>query len=316
MTKKEASINGAEKATNKSNDSEKKKCFFVTPIGKSGSPESKKMKALVSNVLDPVCEENGYKVIVSSTIDQVGSIPSQIITELVESELVIVDLTNLNPNVMYELGVRHSFNRPCIVICQNDTSLPFDVAAERTIFFDDSIEGSGNLKTELQKKIDATVGGEMDSPIARAINRNAVVEMASNNKDDKMSVLIDIVSELQTEVQDLSYKRKYDNVDSINSMPNVGDEVMLEFPFGNGGFLLRGVITDERGVRVSKRMLVKRIKKIMMEIKDNPRWLNTEGAKMTAIQSIIEEDIGVRLNRRSIYELAASFNMDITNELN
>ncbi len=60
-----------------------------------------------------------------------------IIQPIYESDIVIADLTGLNPNVMYELGLAHSFNKKTIVITKDDLSqLPFDLKQYRAKDYD------------------------------------------------------------------------------------------------------------------------------------------------------------------------------------
>jgi hypothetical protein len=66
-----------------------------------------------------------------------GDILKQIITNLIVSPLVVADLTDLNPNVFWELGVRQSFPKQggTITIAQVGTKLPFDVSTKGTLFY-------------------------------------------------------------------------------------------------------------------------------------------------------------------------------------
>lgn len=55
-----------------------------------------------------------------------------IIQPLYEADIVIADLTGLNANVMYELGLAHSFNKKTVIITQDNLSgLPFDLKQYR-----------------------------------------------------------------------------------------------------------------------------------------------------------------------------------------
>lgn len=56
------------------------------------------------------------------------NILKDIVQPIYEADVVIADLTGLNPNVMYELGLAHSFNKKTITITQDELStLPFDL---------------------------------------------------------------------------------------------------------------------------------------------------------------------------------------------
>lgn len=64
-----------------------------------------------------------------------GDILGQIITNLVTCPVVIADLTDHNPNVYWELGVRQSFRHCTVTIAQESTDLPFDTGAKGTLYY-------------------------------------------------------------------------------------------------------------------------------------------------------------------------------------
>jgi hypothetical protein len=65
-----------------------------------------------------------------------GLITSQLIRDINDASLIVADLSELNANAFYELGVGHALNKKTIHICDKATKLPFDVKQYRTIFFD------------------------------------------------------------------------------------------------------------------------------------------------------------------------------------
>ena len=85
-----------------------KDCFIICPIGSEESESRKRSDKLFKHLFQPVLEELGYNAIRADQIDKVGNITSQIIDFLVEAPLVIADLSEHNPNVFYELGIRHT----------------------------------------------------------------------------------------------------------------------------------------------------------------------------------------------------------------
>jgi len=64
-----------------------------------------------------------------------GDIPSEIITDLVVSPVVVADLTDHNPNVYWELGVRQSFKHGTITIAEAGTKLPSDIGGKGSLFY-------------------------------------------------------------------------------------------------------------------------------------------------------------------------------------
>src|SRR5690242_20497274 len=63
-------------------------------------------------------------------------ITTRMISDIRDADLVVADLTDLNPNAFYELGICHSAEKPVIHIAKLGTILPFDNAAHRAIFVD------------------------------------------------------------------------------------------------------------------------------------------------------------------------------------
>jgi hypothetical protein len=119
-------------------DSKKPLCFVVGPIGKDGSIERKHsdmmLHALIKHVL--TAEEFGYTVKRADEDADPGMISDRVVTDIINAELVIADLTDLNANAFYELGIRHSTQKPTIHVAKAGTELPFDTVAHRTIFVD------------------------------------------------------------------------------------------------------------------------------------------------------------------------------------
>ena len=183
--------------------SRSKKCFIATPLGTVGSEIRKKAEGVIDSVLRPVLEEDfKYEVIVPHEIDQLGSITQQIIIHLLNDELVIANLTGLNPNVMYELAVRHAARKAVVCIAEEGTVLPFDIAAERIAFYDDKMAGVNILKKKLAGAIEsAEQEQEHDNPIYRAKvgfeMQKVVVEKGNSTEDYILKRLDEIQSMLR-----------------------------------------------------------------------------------------------------------------------
>lgn len=146
----------------------KKKCFVVSPIGKEGSDVRKRSDDVFNYIIKPVLSSLEYDVDRADKIATPGLIGSQIIRRLVEYELVVADLTGNNPNVLYELAIRHTIGKPVVQMMSNGETLPFDVTNSRTIFFDHRDMGSVELcKDELKRQIEATEANpkDVDNPV-------------------------------------------------------------------------------------------------------------------------------------------------------
>ena len=81
-----------------------------------------------------------------------------IITSIVESEIIIADITSANPNVFYELGYAHAINKTTILLAKRESPLPFDVKNYRVIFYDNTIRGKDNVENQLRKHLSNILG--------------------------------------------------------------------------------------------------------------------------------------------------------------
>jgi hypothetical protein len=122
----------------KNGSTKKPLCFVIGPIGKEGSAERKHADLLLHSVIREVleAEEFGYRVKRADEDANPGMIGDRVVTDIIHADLVVVDLTGLNPNAFYELGIRHSTEKPTIHIATAGMDLPLDNVSHRTIFVD------------------------------------------------------------------------------------------------------------------------------------------------------------------------------------
>ena len=147
-----------------------KECFIICPLGDGQSETRKKSDTFLKFVFNPVLEEYGYKAIRADQIPKVGLITTQIINLIIESPLIIADLTDLNPNVFYELAIRHTTRKPYIQVISKGQKIPFDVSGIRTIEIDiKDLESVEIAKKEIGNQIKAFNDGHIaESPISVA----------------------------------------------------------------------------------------------------------------------------------------------------
>lgn len=76
------------------------------------------------------------------------------------SQLCIVDCTDRNPNVFYELGIAHTLGRKAILITRDKSHFPFDVQHLRTIIYEYTPRGMRVFEDTLKKTIQQELGLE------------------------------------------------------------------------------------------------------------------------------------------------------------
>ena len=133
---------------------EKRRCFVVSAFG-SSQDEKRQHKQVLRHLVQKVLGGR-FRVIRADEIDDEGLITNQIIEHLIDDELVVADLTGLNPNVFYEVAVRHAVRKPIVHLISTGQDIPFDVANMRTVPYAlDDPDALEVAQAELDRKVQA-----------------------------------------------------------------------------------------------------------------------------------------------------------------
>lgn len=112
-----------------------RRCFVVMPFSKTSEEHTESYWTdHFRTFLKPRIEEcEGVTAHRSEPLR--GDILGQIIKDVVLSPVVVADLTDGNPNVYWELGVRQSFKHGTVTIAEKGTKIPFDVSVKGILFY-------------------------------------------------------------------------------------------------------------------------------------------------------------------------------------
>ena len=105
--------------------------FVAMPFGVKDNID---FNRVYSDLIQPALESAGFKVFRADEEMRAGNIRTDMFQELLLADLVIADLSIDNPNVWYELGVRHALRRRGVIqiACRRE-HMPFDVYTDRTL---------------------------------------------------------------------------------------------------------------------------------------------------------------------------------------
>jgi DNA-directed RNA polymerase len=181
-----------------------KECFFISPIGDEGSEARKRSNKVMEYIIEKAVSEYGYSVTRADQMDQPGSITNQVIQKTVNSELVIADLTDHNPNVFYELAVRHATGKPYIQLIKSTNSIPFDIADLRTINYGLEVDEAERAREQIQGLLQSLKEGEpeFDNPISESAEMQSLRESA-DPADQNLAEVLDMVYKLNNKVDQI-----------------------------------------------------------------------------------------------------------------
>jgi hypothetical protein len=125
-------------------DIEQKTCFVVMPVTTPASyaddlRDADHFSHVLEHLIAPAVENAGYKVIPPKMFGA-ALIHAEIIRHLEQADLVFADLSNHNPNVFFELGIRTSLDRPVVLVKDTRTAnIPFDLGPINVLTYDESL---------------------------------------------------------------------------------------------------------------------------------------------------------------------------------
>ncbi len=122
-------------------------CFVIMPFGEKTDADGKVIDfdAIYDDIIEPAVSGDTMKAaggppitcVRCDKIAQAGWVHRQMIESIHKAEVVVVDLSTLNPNVFFELGVRHALRtRVSVLLCREGTKTPFNLQGFKVIRYD------------------------------------------------------------------------------------------------------------------------------------------------------------------------------------
>ena len=262
----------------------KKECFVVTPIGADGSEIRRHVDGLIKIAIKPALGDD-YDVKPAHEYFDSTSITKQVYQKLYESDLVIANLTGLNPNVMYELAIRFCFGKPVILIAQQGTELPFDIDKQRTLFYKNDFMGLDELKSLLKKAKDTIkYDAQPDSPIHDALKQVEIFKQLNNEEQRNNGTIDEALSLVLKKLDKISDNQNinvasnsiFDNYEIISYISQKIAELNLE------------VISKNQISLVEKMNLMKKLNMIRDVVHDTEDYISQKDYRrfMTNLNNI------------------------------
>lgn len=152
-----------------------KTCFVIMPFGKKKDDSGNEIDfdLIYQDVIQEPVEGAGLTCVRCDEIEEAGSIHDDMFEQIATADVAIVDLTNLNANVFYELGARHALkDSVTILIRKRGGAIPFNIQDLRIIEYPSESgsfrESRKTIQTFVENGLDS---GESDSPIQRVLER-------------------------------------------------------------------------------------------------------------------------------------------------
>ena len=212
-------------------------CFVIMPISDASGYESGHFSRVYEYLLKPSIEAAGFEAVRADDETKTDYIVTGIIKRIVESDMLLCDISTKNPNVLYELGIRHAFGKPVAIIKDKDTGKIFDVQGLRYYEYNeslriDTVKNDIVKITEIIQKTHALKDDGFNSAVSLAMMQSADVPQKKEISRDVQFVL-NAIHDLEAKVSkknvymmsDLSQKHDLPKVMINNYIFEVGDNI-------------------------------------------------------------------------------------------
>lgn len=267
-----------DKSPNKEKAAEKR-CFVMMPFSDQGDYPKGHFTKVYEQIFMPAIIKAGY---MPYRVDE-NTISDSIINKIFEGvqncEMALCDLSNRNPNVLYELGLRQAYNKPVVLVKDEKTENIFDVSVISTISYSSNrlYENVVEAQEKICESLKSTGEGKDTTLIQFVRAKEASYEDVKVNKDTTMNIMFQsIMKELR------QFRREY-----IEYSGPV--RIYVQFEGGIDSDKVMDVITDLRSILD---VSVENISQVSREemVFDIPR--NCFYKKEKEIKKIIENRMG------------------------
>jgi hypothetical protein len=177
---------------------------------------------------------NQIKINRADDLENKQSIIKDIVVGINESDLIIADLTGLNANVFYELGIAHGLGKKVILLTQVGEKLPFDLQPYRVFFYSTTFH---KIK-ELDENICNTVQGLIDKEISFGSPVSDFLSFPKNIQIDNSKIIesqhnsiekptqkgsIDFLADMKTSLNNLTESTELYNISTIDVSKKIND---------------------------------------------------------------------------------------------
>lgn len=108
-------------------------CFVIMPFSDPGGYKPGHFRRVFEDIFKPACEKAGFTAVRADDDAATNMIHLEVLRRLLDSPLVLCDLSTRNPNVLFELGLRQAFDKPVVLVQEVGTPPIFDVTLLRYI---------------------------------------------------------------------------------------------------------------------------------------------------------------------------------------
>ena len=184
---------------------------MIMPISDQPGYEKSHFTRVYEHLIKPAVIKAGFEPFRADEVKQTNVIVIDILKRIITSDMAICDLSARNPNVLYELGIRQSFDLPVTLLKDEKTIRIFDIQGFR------DLEYNSNLRIdEVNKSIEKLADSIATTYDTKDGDVNSIIDLLKINKaqikgeinlSPETNLILDQLQDLRMEVNDLKEKQ-------------------------------------------------------------------------------------------------------------
>jgi hypothetical protein len=193
-----------------------KKCGIIMPIATMADytvDHWQEVKSIIKEAVDLVDDVTFKTEIVSDSDGEINIIHKNIISNIYNSDIVVCDISGRNPNVLFELGMRLTFDKPTILIKDDETDYLFDISSIETLTYPKDLRFSKIVafKKELAKRLEQSyqksIRDSSYSPFLGAFGQFKVPALNQTTVSSVEQLLLDELNSIKSEIRTIKKER-------------------------------------------------------------------------------------------------------------
>lgn len=184
-------------------------CGIVMPISAQPGCSAEHWSEVRSIIEESIAsiDEPKFDARLVSDADDAGVIQKRIVQNIYSSEIVVCDVSCKNSNVMFELGMRLAFDKPTVIIKDDQTDYSFDTGIIEHLTYPRDLRFSKiiSFKKALADKVRATYLASLDPKNSTFLKNFGTFHVASLAQADASpdQMALELLSEIQVEISKL-----------------------------------------------------------------------------------------------------------------
>lgn len=203
MVVMEEEQNNKKELKEKDSENIKDYCGIIMPISAIDGCNEKHW-ADVKSIMSEAIRKAGFNPRIVSASDDCRVIQKNIVQNIYDDKIVVCDVSGKNPNVMFELGMRLAFDKPAVIVMDNQTQYSFDTSVIEHITYPRNLDYYAiiDFQNTLSKKICATIESSNAPDYSTFLKQFAKIKIAKieDKEGTAQDAILDKLDNLNSQI--------------------------------------------------------------------------------------------------------------------